>query len=273
MADVWAADGVRLYAEAHGDGPPVVFSCAFCTTCENFRPQVDPLVRAGFRAVLWDYRGHGRSDAPHDPAAYSPAQVVDDLARVVEWAAPGVPAVVGGLSFGGLASLHLALAQPARVRALFLLDSGPGFKNADAQLRWLEQVERSASFLEAKGCAAFVASKAAPTLVGRNAEAPAARAAAKAIAAQDAVALALFGRRVSGPAPGVIDDLPRIAVPALVLVGEEDAPYRRAAEVMAAKLPKATLEVIPGAGHIVNLEAGPAFDRALLRFLEGLGPA
>jgi pimeloyl-ACP methyl ester carboxylesterase len=71
----------------------------------------------------------------------------------------------------------------------------------------------------------------------------------------------------------VIDDLPRIAVPALVLVGEEDAPYRRAAEVMAAKLPKATLEVIPGAGHIVNLEAGPAFDRALLRFLEGLGPA
>ena len=57
--DVTAGDGVRLYAEAQGRGLPVVLSCAYCTTHENFRPQVEPLVRAGARVVLWAYQGHG----------------------------------------------------------------------------------------------------------------------------------------------------------------------------------------------------------------------
>ena len=61
MAQVRSADGVCLYAEAHGEGIPVLFSCAFATTHENWRPQVEPLVAAGARVVLWDYRGHTRA--------------------------------------------------------------------------------------------------------------------------------------------------------------------------------------------------------------------
>jgi pimeloyl-ACP methyl ester carboxylesterase len=57
----------------------------------------------------------------------------------------------------------------------------------------------------------------------------------------------------------------------LVLVGEQDADYQRAAQVMAARLPHAELVVVPGAGHIVNLEAPEAFDAAVVRFLGGLG--
>ena len=64
MACVAASDGVRLYAEAHGAGIPVVLSPALLTTHESWRPQVAPLVASGYRVVLWDYRGHGRSDAP-----------------------------------------------------------------------------------------------------------------------------------------------------------------------------------------------------------------
>ncbi|HET6304120.1 MAG TPA: alpha/beta fold hydrolase, partial [Myxococcota bacterium] len=154
--EIRASDRVRLFAEAHGEGIPLVLSCAYCTTHENFRPQVDPLVRAGMRVVLWDYRGHGRSEAPADPTAYSMDQVVDDLARVADLASPDRPVVLGGLSFGGLASLHLALLRPERVRALVLVGSGPGFKNADAQARWETMVERTASFVEKNGCAAFV---------------------------------------------------------------------------------------------------------------------
>jgi pimeloyl-ACP methyl ester carboxylesterase len=269
--EIRTSDGVRLHAEAHGEGIPLVLSCAYCTTHENFRPQVDPLVRAGARVVLWDYRGHGLSEAPADPAAYSMDQVVDDLARVADLAAPDRPVVLGGLSFGGLASLHLALRRPERVRALVLVGSGPGFKNADAQARWETMVERTASFVEKNGCAAFVASKASATLVGRDSELPAAKAAGRAIAAQDPRGLANFGRRVSGPAASVIDDLGRIEVPTLVLVGELDEGYHRAAEVMAARIPKVQRVVIPGAGHIVNIEAQAAFDRAVIGFLQGLG--
>jgi pimeloyl-ACP methyl ester carboxylesterase len=59
-------------------------------------------------------------------------------------------------------------------------------------------------------------------------------------------------------------------VPALVLVGERDKAFLRAAEVMAAKLPAAKHVVIPGAGHIVNIEEEALFNEALIAFLAEL---
>jgi pimeloyl-ACP methyl ester carboxylesterase len=269
-SSVEAGDGVALYAEAHGTGLPVLFSCPLNTTCENWRPQVDPLVAQGFRVVLWDFRGHGRSGAPDDPAAYSMEQVVDDLGRVLDWAAPAEPAVLGGLSFGGLASLHFALRAPARVRGLLLIDSGPGFKNPEAQERWEAGVEKTASFLERKGMQAFVESRAVATTVGSRPELPEAQAALRAIAAQRPHGLAHFGRRVAAVAPAVIDELASIRIPALVIVGEHDAAYQRAAQVMQARLPLAEAFTIAGAGHIVNIEAAESFNAVVLRFLERL---
>jgi pimeloyl-ACP methyl ester carboxylesterase len=270
MGRVSASDGVSLHAEAHGEGLPVLFSCALNTTRENWWPQVEPLVRAGYRVVLWDYRGHGRSEAPDAPDAYSMDRVVDDLGRVLDWAAPGVPAVLAGLSFGGLASLHFALRQPARVRALVLAGSGPGFKNPEAQARWESAVGKMASYLERKGVAAFVQSRSVADIVGRRLELPAARRALAAIAEQQAHGLAHFGRRVAAPAAPVIDELASIRIPALVLVGELDDAYQRAAQVMAARLPLAESVTIPRAGHIANIEEPEAFNAALLGFLERL---
>jgi len=266
MATVPAGEA-RLYAEAHGKGVPVLFSCALCTTHENWRPQVAPLVAAGARVVLWDYRGHGRSDAPSDPAAYSLDAVLADIGRVLDWAAPGEPAVLAGLSFGGLASLHFAARFPERVRALILVDSGPGFKNPDAQANWTRATFRTATFLELRGLAHFV-ERASATTVGLKPDLPAARAAARAIADQDPAGLAHFAREVAAVAPPVIDALASIDVPALVIVGEKDEPYLRAAEVMASKLPRAEKFTIPGAGHIVNIEACDAFNARVIAFLE-----
>jgi pimeloyl-ACP methyl ester carboxylesterase len=264
---VASADGYQLHAEAHGQGPPLVLSCALATTHENWRPQVAPLVAAGLRVLLWDYRGHGLSDAPDDPDAYRVERVVDDLARVLDALAPGEPAVLGGLSFGGLASLHLALRDPARVRALVLVGSGPGFKNPDAQARWESMVERTASFVLKHGMPAFAASRASATLVGLHPETPAAQAAARAIAAQTPHGIAHFARHVAGPAAPVLDCLSEIAAPALVMVGEHDEQYLRAAEVMLARLPRAERVLLPGAGHIANLDTPEAFEAALVGFL------
>jgi pimeloyl-ACP methyl ester carboxylesterase len=270
-AFVTASDGVRLYAEAHGDGEPIVFSPGYCQTHENFRPQVEAFVAAGFRVVLWDYRAHGLSEAPTDAAAYSMTQVIDDLSRVLEWAAPGRRAVVGGLSFGGLASQHYALAHPDRVSALVLIASGPGFKNPKAQSDWEAQVGRIADRLERVGFGGWASGRSAPLAIGLRPELPAAQAAGEAIEAQNAEGVALFGRHVSGPAPSTIDRLSGIDVPALVLVGALDGAYQRAAEVMKAKLPNAEFALIPDAGHCVNLEQSEAFNRAVLEFLRGRG--
>jgi|Marorgknorr_s2lv_3_1036020.scaffolds.fasta_scaffold06830_2 pimeloyl-ACP methyl ester carboxylesterase len=270
MAMVEASDGVRLYVEAHGAGIPWLFSCGYCTTRENWRPQVEPLVAAGARVILWDYRGHGLSGAPDDASGYTMERVVDDIGRVLDWAAPGEAAVLAGLSFGGLASLHFAKRFPERVRGLFLAGSGPGFKKPEAQARWQAQVEKTAQIIEAKGPEALCRGRGAATTIGRDLEAPAAKRAARAIAAQAPAAVAAFGRLVTGPAESVIDDLASIDLPAMIVVGEEDAAFRRAAEVMTARLPRAESLCIPGAGHIVNIEAEAAFNAAATGFLASL---
>ncbi|MFP6630521.1 MAG: alpha/beta hydrolase [Myxococcota bacterium] len=270
MSHFETADGLSLYAEAHGEGPPIVFSCAFSTSHENWRPQVEPLVQAGHRVILWDYRGHGLSNAPHDPAAYTMDKVVDDLGRLLEWGAGGQPAVLAGLSFGGLASLHYSARQLASVRGLVLVATGPGFKNAEAAAKWQARADRSAGFIETKGFEAFVHGKAGPTCIGRDPELPAARAAGQAIIAQDSVAVGLFGRNITGPAPSVIDELAGIEVPALVVVGEDDPGFHQAAEVMAAKLPQARSVRVKGGGHILNIEVADDFNAMLVDFLSAL---
>ena len=83
--------------------------------------------------------------------------------------------------------------------------------------------------------------------------------------------LALFGREVAGTAPPIMDELPGLECPALILVGEEDKAYLRAAEVMEAKLGGRTQrELLPGIGHVANLEDPEAFNARVIAFLDSL---
>jgi pimeloyl-ACP methyl ester carboxylesterase len=68
----------------------------------------------------------------------------------------------------------------------------------------------------------------------------------------------------------VIELLPNIKVPALVVVGADDAPFLAASDYMAAKIPGAIKVVIPAAGHAVNIDAPQAFIEAVLPFLDSL---
>jgi pimeloyl-ACP methyl ester carboxylesterase len=68
----------------------------------------------------------------------------------------------------------------------------------------------------------------------------------------------------------VIESLPHIKVPSLVVVGADDAPFLAASDYMATKIPGATKVVIPAAGHAVNIDQPQAFIDAVLPFLDGL---
>jgi len=267
MARLIADDGVGLYAESHGEGFPVILSFGLCTTCENFRPQVEAFVAAGVQLILWDYRGHGRSESPDDPAVYTLDRVLGDLGRVLDWAAPGRRAVLGGSSFGGLASLHFAHKNPQRVRGLILIGTGLGFKNPEAGAQWAKLTERSATLIEKEGSSAFVKSRAAPSLIGLRPDLAAAQAAADAIARQDPVGLVHFQRQIAAQVPAIIDELSEIDIPALVAVGEKDDAFLRAADVLMARLPRVERETIPGAGHMANIDESEAFNAVALRFL------
>src|SRR3954462_9608853 len=84
------------------------------------------------QVIVWDMRGHGQSDSPDDPAAYSEAATVADMAAILD-ACGAERAVIGGLSLGGYMSLSFNLTHANRVPALMLFDTGPGFKKDEAR--------------------------------------------------------------------------------------------------------------------------------------------
>ena len=160
MSFLTTSEGNTLYYEHHrpeGEAKAtLVISCAFCTTHENWRGQVEALVGAGHPVVLWDHRGHGQSPAPENDGKWSLENVMTDLGAIADATTPEAPFVATGHSFGGLASLHFTSRFPERVRALVLVGSGPGFKNPNAAEGWAQQVERTANFLETRGFEDFV---------------------------------------------------------------------------------------------------------------------
>jgi len=123
---VVATDGVRLHVEVDEpssgglaeDGrvrPTVVMSHGFCLTSECWVFQRRYLRWAGYRVVVWDHRGHGRSDRG-DVASYTIAQLGEDLVRVIDAVAPEGPLVLVGHSMGGMTTMALGTLYPDLVR-------------------------------------------------------------------------------------------------------------------------------------------------------------
>ena len=245
-------DGVSIYYEAHGAGPALLLSHGYGATCRMWDGQVAAFADR-YRMILWDMRGHGQSGDPSDPALYSAGLTVGDMSAVLDACGVG-RAIIGGLSLGGVMSLAFHLAHPARVRALLLCDTGPGFRNPEARRQWNERAEARARDLEAKGLAD--AHGGAETRLGRHRSARGLAGAARGMLAQHDSSL--------------IDSLPDIAVPTLVLVGSDDRNFLAASEYMAGKIPGAQKIVIPDAGHAANLDRPDAFNRAVEAFLAGL---
>src|SRR6266852_622557 len=76
-------NGVSLYYEVTGHGPPLVLAHGFACGLRMWDPQVKALARS-WRVVAYDVRGHGMSEAPADPAAYSQPISVADLRALLE---------------------------------------------------------------------------------------------------------------------------------------------------------------------------------------------
>lgn len=248
--------GLRLYYEVNGPpgpGPCVLLTHGFSASARMWDPNLAALTERR-RVLTWDLRGHGRSDAPDDPALYSEALAVADMAALLE--AVGVErAVVGGLSLGGYLSLAFHLQHPERVSALMLFDTGPGYRRSEPRDEWNRRVERTAAAYQARALGAGSGAGEEGGAGERGRQAGLALAARGIMAQRDA---------------RIIDSLPSIAVPVLVLVGALDTPFLAAADYMAARIPQATRVVIEGAGHVANADQPEAFDRAVLRFLERL---
>lgn len=245
-------DGVNIHYEDNGSGPVVLLSHGYSATTRMWTGQVEAL-KDDYRVITWDMRGHGQSDSPDDPKAYSEQATVDDMAAILKHL--GIDkAVIGGLSLGGYMSLAFNVAHPEMVRALMLFDTGPGYKNPVGREGWNETARKRAEVFESKGLDALGSS--AEVRIAQHRSAQGLAHAARGMLAQ-------FDSRI-------IESLPEIKVPTLVLVGDNDTPFLGGTDYMANKIPDATKVVIENAGHASNIDQPEAFNAEVRKFLAGL---
>jgi pimeloyl-ACP methyl ester carboxylesterase len=246
-------DGVKIYYEVHGSGPALLLTHGYSSTSAMWQGQVAALSKH-HKLVLWDMRGHGQSDYPEDLKAYSEALTIADMAALLDEVGAET-AIVGGLSLGGYMSLAFYRAHPERVRALLIIDTGPGFKKDDAREAWNRRAHETGDRFEREGLAVLKSASRERSDVSHRDASGLARAARGMLTQRDA---------------RVIESLPSIDVPSLVVVGADDAPFLAASDYMAAKIPHAKKVVVPAAGHAVNIDQPQAFIDAVLPFLDGL---
>ena len=153
-------------------------------------------------------------------------------------------------------SLAFYRAHPERVRALLIIDTGPGFKKDEARDAWNKRAQETGDRFEREGLAGSAIRPAAS---------------APSVSHRDATGLARAARGMLTQRDArVIELLPEIKVPSLVVVGADDTPFLAASDYMAAKIPGAAKVVIPAAGHAVNIDQPQAFIDAVLPFLDSL---
>ena len=248
-------NGIEIDYAVSGRGPAVLLTHGYSATRRMWDGQHRAL-ETDYQVISWSMRGHGQTESPADPSKYSADLTIGDMGALLTHL--GVQrAVIGGLSLGGVASLGFYMEHPEMVRALVICDSGPGYRNAEARAAWNQRAQERAEELEARGLDALSwRSREMREAMGEHRSAQGLAHAARGMLAQE-------GSRL-------IDGLPSIRVPTLIIVGDQDQPFLAPCEYMAKKIPGARLEVIAGAGHSSNLDQPEAFSRVLRDFLDGL---
>jgi pimeloyl-ACP methyl ester carboxylesterase len=250
--------------EEIGAGPVVVLLHAFPFDAGMWRPQIDVLADR-YRFVVPDLPGFGQSAVS---AGLTIDALADIVAELLDHLGINERVVIGGLSMGGYAALAFARLYPQRLRALVLADTKaePDDESAragrDNLIRLATERGPAAVFeqLEAKLLGASTLA-ARPTVVS----------AVRQLAARQQTEGIVAALKALRDRPDAAAGLPHISVPTLVLVGEEDAitPPDKA-RTIAAAIPNPRLVLVPGAGHLSNLENPDAFSAALGAFLDGL---
>lgn len=238
--------GTRLHYEMQGPdhGAPLVAVHGFASDYQlnwvGTRWQ-ETLSNAGFRVIGLDCRGHGHSDKPHDPAAYSMDTMAGDVVRLLDHL--DVPAAAYlGYSMGARIGLQVVLQHPRRVTRAVL--GGVGSAGS------IEHAEQIARALE----------------LGEPTDDPTAQtfyrfASARPINDLKALAACMRGLRPHATP----EQLARVRVPILVVVGDRDEIAAGAPELIEL-VPSARLVTIPARDHMSAVPAGE-FKRAAIEFL------
>ena len=269
MSYAIAEDGTRLYCEETGTGRPVIFAHEFAGDYRSWEPQLRHFGRR-YRCVAFNARGYPPSDVPESPTAYSQSLAAGDIKAVLDHLAIDRAHVVG-LSMGSFAALHFGFLHPHRALSLCLAGCGYGAE-PEQRAGFRAEAEAIAGFIKSAGMPAFAEKYAyGPTRVQFENKDPRGFAEFKRMLAEhSALGSANTQLGVQRERPSLFDlveDMNRLAVPTLVLSGDEDWPCLVPGILLKKSIPSAALSVMANCGHTLNLEAPDEFNRILWEFM------
>jgi pimeloyl-ACP methyl ester carboxylesterase len=260
------ANGLEIAYERVGEGPPLVLAHGAASDARVWRPQLAALADE-LTVVAWDEPGAGRSSDV--PADFGLADYAHCLAAVIEALALG-PAHVAGISWGGAVVQELYRHHAELVATLILVDTYAGWKGSlpAEEVRARVDATHRALMVPAE---TFDPARALP---GWFAGDPPAEFVP--LLEEMAATVRPESLRTALPVMAETDQrdlLPRIAVPTLLIWGELDkrSPLSVARQFEQA-IPDAELVVIPGAGHVSNLEQPQRFNEAVREFCRAHPP-
>lgn len=259
-------NGIDLHHVIDGsDGPWVTMSHSLASNLWAWDAQV-ALLKPHFRVLRFDTRGHGRSQATTGP--YTLETLADDALALLQHLGIAQTHWLG-LSMGGMIGQTLALAAPSVCQSLILSDT-TSRRPTQAATMWGERIHTA----QTQGMQALVESTLTRWFT------PAYKAAHPEVMAR--IGQGILDTPVAGfcgcchaiSKVDLLDRLPEIRCPALIMVGEHDhgTPPEMSRQ-MHAQLAGSELVVVPNAGHIANIEQEAFFNAQILSFLQRVSRA
>ena len=261
-------DGVRIYFEEHGRGEPLLLAYGIGGNTGMWEPNVDAL-SAHHRLVLWEPRGHARSDSPEDPRQVTFGHWTWDLHDLMDHLRID-RGIVGGLSLGAGIATRFTLEHQSRVRALIVVDSS----SASGLPLGVDNIVMRAKSIEvtlAGGMDAMAefAIASNPNVSGRLKLDPSAR---KEIFDYYRMLTPIGyanALRALLQMDYITERLGEIRVPTLLVCGDEDPSLGPMREIQK-RIPHSTFALLSPAGHFANRDQPEAFNRAVADFLKSL---
>ncbi len=259
------SDGIRIYHETHGAGSPVVLAYGIGGNADLWDVNLGALAER-HRVVLWEPRGHARSDSPADPARYSFARWMLDLCDVMNHL--GLKnAHVGGLSLGAGIATRFTLRYPSRVRSLIVTNSSSAcglplsVENIVMRARSIE-----VTLKQGMDAMADFAMSANPNVAARLALDPGAKDEFYAYYRRLMPIGYANALRALLAMDYITDQLPKIRVPVLLVGGDLD-PSLEPMKLMHRKIRGSKLVVLSPASHFANRDRPKEWNDAVLAFL------
>ena len=233
--------GDRIYYEVEGQGPPLIMAHGITRNLGRWREiGFADALKEDYTLILFDSRGHGKSDKPHDPAAYG-AKMIDDVIAVVE--ACGLDkAAYWGYSMGAGVGFKAAITHPERFDSFILGGWNPYRASAGAPSDPPSTNAPQVSLLRTDP-EAFLRSR--EQQLGR----PLTPEEREAELANDPEALGALMVTFRDVATLSDEDPEHIAVPCLLYAGDAD-PFHARAKEAANHIPRATFFSLPGLNHV-----------------------